>query len=222
MSDLDDFFAKKDKTKRKQKKGGLFGDELDKKFEAKISEKSREKFSSNLGSFIGQDDGEWDDFKDEDNKDYSGLKIQALSMKDKEEEQREEEESIKKQEQTGTPWQKAAEEGEQQEQQPQDKEDDTESKPKSAPEEPNDDAPLFLKPMRMSALSGLSGRGLAQGPRINDTMEFPDLGTPSEAYDEPKGYQTVRNSSANKANSSSQNNESISTDNKYSALRNSN
>ena len=36
MSDLDDFFAKKDKTKRKQRKG-LFGKDLDKKFESEFS-----------------------------------------------------------------------------------------------------------------------------------------------------------------------------------------
>ena len=57
-----------------------------------------------------------------------------------------------------------------------------------------------------------------QGPKINDTIEFPDLGTPSEAYEELKGFQPVKSSGLNKANTPGQNNESISTVNKYTAL----
>lgn len=55
MSDLDDFFAKKDKTKRNKKKG-VSNDDFEKKFEVserKISERSRDKkFAANLEGFI--------------------------------------------------------------------------------------------------------------------------------------------------------------------------
>lgn len=79
-ADLDDFFAKKDKNRKKKTKG-ISNEDFVQKYEAKckemISEKRHEEVLSNLEGFI-QDDGEWKDFEEE--KDYTGLKIQILTL----------------------------------------------------------------------------------------------------------------------------------------------
>lgn len=54
--------------------------------------------------------------------------------------------------------------------------------------------------------------------KINDSIEFPDLGTPSEAYEELKGYTRVTTGLTRGTGASAS--ESISTDNKYQALKN--
>lgn len=64
------------------------------------------------------------------------------------------------------------------------------------------------------------GNRNATGPRLDDSKEFPDLGTTSEAYEDLKTYTTVRTSGPQVINRSGP--EAISTDNKYSALRNAN
>ncbi|BFZ22454.1 hypothetical protein BsWGS_25493 [Bradybaena similaris] len=95
-SSLDDFFAKKDKTKKKAKvKPGAMGDE---DVSAKASgkkdkkKKDKEKSSSSSGTInIGsstKDDEEWKDFEEEKKVDYTGLRIQTLQMS-KEEQDRE-------------------------------------------------------------------------------------------------------------------------------------
>jgi len=91
MADLDDFFAKKDRKKNKGKKFST-ADEIAKKLEetGKKAEKPKEK--KPIHSQIGgqdvdeqgnkiQDEDEWKDFEEE-KKDYTGLKIQNLTIAD--------------------------------------------------------------------------------------------------------------------------------------------
>lgn len=115
------------------------------------------------------------------------------SSRDKEEEQREEEESTKK-EQALPAWKGTDEEGE-----------EKEPAPASQPAKAIDHDMMSLFRNRNQI-------------KINDTVEFPDLGTPSEAYEELKGFQTVRTTGPPRAGASAA--ESISTDNKYQALKN--
>lgn len=241
MSDLDDFFAKKDKKGKNKtvKKKGLSNDDLEKKFDEKSSgdttgDKIKARKYVNFDNYVQvipdefspmfyrvslitktypfhftQDaEAEWNDFNDDESKDYSGLKIQTLSMKyvwfltrtfiilitysssrDKEEVQREEEESTKK-EQALPAWKEGGEE--------------QEAAPAAQPAKADSDLVSLFRNRNQI--------------KINDTVEFPDLGTPSEAYEELKGFQTVRTAGPPRPGASA--NESISTDNKYQALKN--
>lgn len=87
MADLDDFFAKKDRKKSKGKKFAT-ADEIAKKLEetGKRSEKiKKEKPLQSLGGQDGDDpnniqqEDEWKDFEEE-KKDYTGLKIQNITL----------------------------------------------------------------------------------------------------------------------------------------------
>lgn len=87
MADLDDFFAKKDKKKSKGKKFTT-ADELAKKLEesGKRNDKiKKEKLQTTNGqdgedtANGNQEEDEWKDFEEE-KKDYSGLKIQNLTI----------------------------------------------------------------------------------------------------------------------------------------------
>lgn len=89
MADLDDFFAKKDRKKSKGKKFAT-ADEIAKKLEetGKRHEKiKKEKTLQSLGGQDGDDPGnlqqedEWRDFEEE-KKDYTGLKIQNITLTD--------------------------------------------------------------------------------------------------------------------------------------------
>lgn len=125
-------------------------------------------------------------------------------VRDKEEEQRDEEESTKK-DQALPAW-KEKEGG--------DQENKAEAEPKPKADVGSDD---FISMFRNRRNLGLGHNA----PKINDTMEFPDLGTPTEAYEEMKGFQTVRPSGVlGRSNGAGGNSESIATDNKYNALVN--
>ncbi|XP_075218705.1 protein CDV3 homolog [Lycorma delicatula] len=87
MADLDDFFAKKDRKKSKGKKFAT-ADEIAKKLEetGKRTEKTKkEKLQSSAGqdgedpNLGNQEEDEWKDFEEE-KKDYTGLKIQNLTI----------------------------------------------------------------------------------------------------------------------------------------------
>lgn len=87
MADLDDFFAKKDRKKSKGKKFAT-ADEIAKKLEetGKRSEKiKKEKPLQSIGGQDGDDpnniqqEDEWKDFEEE-KKDYTGLKIQNITL----------------------------------------------------------------------------------------------------------------------------------------------
>jgi len=98
MADLDDFFAKKDKKKSKGKKFTT-ADEIAKKLEetGKKTEKSKkEKTSQNTAGPDGEENGtliqedEWKDFEEE-KKDYTGLKIQNITLNEQENDEAENE-----------------------------------------------------------------------------------------------------------------------------------
>lgn len=77
MSSLDDFFAKKDRKKKGIKSDGLKSDK----------DAQKDKVASITDNFKYISDNkneEWLDFEENRDKDYSGLKIQTLSLKDKE------------------------------------------------------------------------------------------------------------------------------------------
>lgn len=92
MADLDDFFAKKDRKKSKGKKF-LTTEEIAKKLEetGKKTEKSKKEKTILQTPIVAQDgdelignipeDEEWKDFEEE-KKDYTGLKIQNLTIQD--------------------------------------------------------------------------------------------------------------------------------------------
>ncbi|CAN7983450.1 unnamed protein product [Ixodes hexagonus] len=97
-SSLDQFFAKKDKSKKKTK-GMATTDQMGKKTEDagknsdKGTKKDREKQENSTGKVpsviasLEQADEEWNDFEEEKEVDYSGLRIQALTIAEKEKEE---------------------------------------------------------------------------------------------------------------------------------------
>uniref|UniRef100_A0A1B6DSN7 Protein CDV3 homolog n=1 Tax=Clastoptera arizonana TaxID=38151 RepID=A0A1B6DSN7_9HEMI len=86
MADLDDFFAKKDRKKPKGKKFST-ADEMAKKLEesGKRNEKSKKDKPTTNATLDGEDpvplpiEDEWKDFEEE-KKDYTGLKIQNITL----------------------------------------------------------------------------------------------------------------------------------------------
>jgi len=100
MADLDDFFAKKDKKKKggPKKFSKANTEVIAKNLEesAKKDEKARDKEVSELGNennpntpLNQQDDDEWDDYR-ENKKDYTGLKIENLTVEEPTKEEEEE------------------------------------------------------------------------------------------------------------------------------------
>lgn len=97
-SSLDQFFAKKDKSKKKTK-GMATTDQMGKKPEDagknadKTVKKDKEKQENSTGKVpsvipsLEQGDEEWNDFEEEKEVDYSGLRIQALTIAEKEKEE---------------------------------------------------------------------------------------------------------------------------------------
>lgn len=203
MADLDDFFAKKDKRSKNKKKTKPI-ETLEKKLEdvnrtnqeraRKVGEVSVHSVAhlrhANLNAFLIQDDDEWNNFEEE--KDYSGLKIQALSIE--EEAQREAQEEAKKaaEQAAEVVWTEKAEG----------------AKPTAAPKPTvDDDVPEFMRAFQRR-----------KEVKIDDVIEFPSLGTPAEAYDEIKGFQTVRTGQSS-LNPNQAARDNIKTANKFSALR---
>ncbi|XP_053203737.1 protein CDV3 homolog [Panonychus citri] len=124
MASLDDFFAKKDKSK-KGKKNKLTPEELAKQLEVQSSGYHSKKKDDDYGGHRGSDlisnsklfdqnDEEWKDFEDDREKDYRGLKIVSLNLRGKEEEMLEkqrvaQEKIAEKSRDDSGPWNKHAE-----------------------------------------------------------------------------------------------------------------
>lgn len=100
VNDLDDFFAKKDKTKKKSK-SKITTDEIEGRLEKKLkkaksgsSGTKKDKGSSSGGKVldvrIGDDDTEWKEVESEETKDYSDLRIQNLPTSDRGQDDRDE------------------------------------------------------------------------------------------------------------------------------------
>jgi len=126
MADLDDFFKKKDKKKKGEKKFAKANtDVLAKNLEqmAVKEEKAMEKEMSEMNNdspntpLNQQDDDEWDDYR-ENKKDYTGLKIENLTAEQPKEEEEEETEVnedgevvLKNRKDESGPWNKLGGEG---------------------------------------------------------------------------------------------------------------
>nr|XP_037278644.1 protein CDV3 homolog [Rhipicephalus microplus] len=97
-SSLDQFFAKKDKNKKKTK-GKVTSEQIAKKMAdsgesaEKTVKKDKEKQENTSGKLsvtipsLAQGEDEWNDFEEEKEVDYSGLRIQALTIAEKEKEE---------------------------------------------------------------------------------------------------------------------------------------
>lgn len=126
MGDLDDFFAKKDKKKKGGKKFSKANAEVIAKnlIETDRKElKEQERQDKELGSQLSEekvaasnnnDDEEWDDYR-ENKKDYTGLKIDTLTIEEQPQEEEEEEteinedgERVKVKKDDSGPWNKNA------------------------------------------------------------------------------------------------------------------
>jgi len=236
-SSLDDFFAKKDKNKKSKKKN-ITTEEIGKKLEEsgrkfEKQKKNKEKTNTTQSAInvniLEQEDEEWNDFVEEREKDYSGLRIQTLSIKDKEEELREQqmqenEEEGKKESQSG-PWKLSTpitrinvDEGDD------DINDDINkiNAPITVPQQQGGKyVPPHLRGVNANTPTSLTStkRSKFGAPKIGDAIEFPTLGTPSEAFDEIKGFQAVKYGGRDNLDRSST---QVTLDNKYGVLTNRN
>ncbi|XP_064470921.1 protein CDV3 homolog isoform X2 [Ornithodoros turicata] len=87
-SSLDQFFAKKDKSKKAKTKSKVTSEQIAKKIQedpGKKDEKSQKKDKAENST--GKEDEEWKDFEEEKERDYSGLRIHALTLAEKEKEE---------------------------------------------------------------------------------------------------------------------------------------
>ncbi|KAJ8307162.1 hypothetical protein KUTeg_015246 [Tegillarca granosa] len=119
-SSLDDFFAKKDKSKKKSKSKLTPSDILAKqedgsdtrKKDKKKKEKEKQSTTTNSEEPKTTEDEEWVDFEQETEKDYSGLRIQNIQISKEQEVQEEENdndesdegENSDKKDKTAGPW----------------------------------------------------------------------------------------------------------------------
>lgn len=120
MADLDDFFKKKDKKKKGEKKFAKANTDvlaknlevMDEKEEKALVKEIAEMNNDNPGTTLNQqDDDEWDDYR-ENKKDYTGLKIENLTVQETKTEEEEEEETevdedgevVKKNKDGSGPW----------------------------------------------------------------------------------------------------------------------
>jgi len=192
-SSLDDFFAKKDKSKKGKKKFTT-PDELAKQLEEgkniiEKPKKEKEKTSSgNQAQNAGvktsdQDENEWKDVDEE--KDYTGLKVSALTVKDKEEELREQKafeiEESKKEDQGG-PWGGKGEKGPGSDDQHGDEElveDRIEIKESAPPAGPTKYVPPGQRAGNRDSATSSGPRPSwrkMNAPKIDNAEDFPSLG----------------------------------------------
>lgn len=240
-SSLDDFFAKKDKNKRTKKKN-ITTDEIAKKLEesAKRAEKLRKSKDKSIAGALNtnmseQEDEEWNDFEEEREKDYSGLRIQALSIRDKEEELREQQlqdiEEDKQREGVSGPWKKSANPDADSETDKNNEEVTTHESTAvvtsaQTGSQPSKYVPPHLRnqPQTGSGNTGLNPIALSGtrksksgAPKIADIVEFPTLGA-IDSNEDIKGFQTVKYGSHR--DTIERNSPNVTLDNKYSLLTN--
>lgn len=174
MADIDDFFAKKDKKKKGTKKFAKANTdviaknliETDKKEMRELEKQEKElapQFSEDAAVTpqASQDDEEWDDYR-ENKKDFSGLKIETLSIQEAQQEEEEEEteinedgEVVKVKKDESGPW-KVAKDQEQGQDQYQD------SEPVSQPSSVN-----------TGGGGGLGGGSSYKPPHLRNTVSAP-------------------------------------------------
>lgn len=184
-SSLDDFFAKKDKSKKKSKSKMTPGDVMSKADEAKkVKKKKAQEKTGGPGLSTTEttnkkeeEDEEWKDFEEQKEVDYSGLRIQTLQIREEEEkeaadsdDQGEGEEGEERREGASGPWNKST---------------GTPSPAVPAPvpepeEKKENTAPRKYVPpaQRQAALAATNPirRGKKEAPNIQSEEDFPTLG----------------------------------------------
>ncbi|XP_065288224.1 protein CDV3 homolog isoform X2 [Dermacentor albipictus] len=182
-SSLDQFFAKKDKNKKKTK-GKVTSEQIAKKMAdsgegaEKSLKKDKDKQENSSGKLsvtipsLAQGEEEWNDFEEEKEVDYSGLRIQALTIAEKEKEEeaaREQldedgEDSQQAGDQQSGPWKVQQQQLQQQQQQQQAA---AAEEPSSPPPEPEPQAPppktggsMLITASRRSSTAFETGRTL--------------------------------------------------------------
>ncbi|CAG2117248.1 unnamed protein product [Medioppia subpectinata] len=233
---LDDFFAKKDQKKNKNKKKSVLtsNEELAKKLEEtgkrgarRVKDKTNMSALSNNGS--DQESEEWNEAPDEKEKDYSGLRIQTLNIKDKEEEFREQQlldiEEEKQNNVVSGPWKGKVSGGDgDSESEKGANDEDKPVVPPPTPAAPAAPSGKYVPPGARNLPQTTTGGGLAPmrrgpksgAPKIQDIVEFPSLGAMDSSED--KGFQTVRTGNTRPELGDKRAN--VTLDNKYGLLTN--
>jgi len=209
MADLDDFFAKKDKKKKGTKKFSKANTDVIAKNleETAIKEQmQQDKEITNIGDDLNvenvnqQDDDEWDDYR-ENKKDYTGLKIENLTVEDPtvkpEEEKTEVNEhgELVKKEESG-PWNKKDAERTNSSEAPESPV--VEVKPLPGSDPPNVVGGTYVPPNRRGAADSSAPsvqpmraedkrpRRMKAAPDISSSINFPSLSSAAEDT-APKG-----------------------------------
>lgn len=192
-SSLDDFFAKKDKTKKKNKSKLTPSDILaQQETGVKKTKKKKDKENEDVSEErkATNDDENWVDFEQETETDYSGLRIQNLQITNKDGEEEEEEtnenedeedgETRQKKEELSGPWNKST--------QPQSSQPAQIAMPEPPPPEPEpakEDEPKPRKYVPPGARAGgsssvtpsrLTARRKKTAPNLHSEDDFPTLG----------------------------------------------
>ncbi|ESO90193.1 hypothetical protein LOTGIDRAFT_164509 [Lottia gigantea] len=229
---LDDFFAKKDKSKKKSKsKMTTTTSELLSQMEENHAKKQRQKreketekqaglsdrLSDDLKGTKQKESEDWQDFEDEQEKDYSGLRIQTLQIgKEGNEEQDEEEEEEKEEVESESKTTRDLSQGPWKQSTPA-------PAPVQEPEKPKDETPKttgkYIPPSlrggpSSSAASTPSRRpmGKKSAPNITSEMDFPSLGGNKAPV--------VQNNSESIENPNQRGKLNLTLGNKFSALQN--
>lgn len=231
---LDDFFAKKDKTKKKTKSKVKPEDILaqqEQQENAKKSKKKKGKSKQNenqdeTDKKDEKEDEEWKDFEEVDKVDYTGLRIKELQIKKDEESQEEDNGSVEEGEghdrKEGGPWNKA-------EQQNTNPVSDVRQAPEPAPKQT---APASVSggkyiPPSKRGLVGIDStpspnvsaqqrrRAKKEAPNIQSEHDFPTLGGPD--YSQGGQFEEVR-TGGRLTEDPSKKNLDLQLDNKFGAL----
>lgn len=239
-SSLDDFFAKKDKSKKKSKSKMAPADVLSKADEAKkVKKKKAQEKTGGLGLSIAEqqqmkreeDDEEWKDFEEQKEVDYSGLRIHTLQIREDEEKEAAEseeggdgEDGEEGREGASGPWNKSTGGGGAAPAQPT-------PAPATEPEEKKETtAPKKYVPpaQRMAATmaaANVNKRGKKEAPNIQSEDDFPTLGGgpggPSTGSTAAWGARRYEDSAAGdiESNPGQRRGASLSLENKYAALQ---
>ncbi|KAL1433906.1 hypothetical protein MTO96_012129 [Rhipicephalus appendiculatus] len=230
-SSLDQFFAKKDKNKKKTK-GKVTSEQIAKKMAdsgesaEKTVKKDKDKQENTSGKLsvtipsLAQGEDEWNDFEEEKEVDYSGLRIQALTIAEKE---KEEEAAREQLDEDGEDCQQAAAVHATPEPEPQ------APPPKTEPE-PKETRGAYRPPHMRSGASAAARTPATQGSRrpvrqnydFTSEEQFPTLGAaidtkaPRREYAD-HSFTSVKHGLRNREDPS-QHHLQLDLENKYSAL----
>lgn len=236
---LDDFFAKKDKSKKKPKKQIIEGDNVTQSEEPKKLKKKKEKkkdkdineTQEKETQNKAKEETDWVDFEEEKEADYTGLKIgKSLIKKEKEEEdENEEEEDVedgedgepkerKQKAQPDGPWMQMQNDNECiQYRQP-----EPEAPPAARPVLSGKYVPPSLRGGNMDSSSSRPNRRKKTAPNLNSDMDFPTLGLGGPSERDGGRFEEVgrsKNSSRQTDDPQKQRNQQLELGNKFGALQ---